>query len=62
MGHADPRAPVLPAEDLAVPVRRRADGRAVVLAAVAAALASGALPYSTGQVINADGGLTIQRL
>jgi 3-oxoacyl-[acyl-carrier protein] reductase len=29
---------------------------------IVAALASGALPYSTGQVINADGGLTIQRL
>lgn len=29
---------------------------------IVAALASGAFPYSTGQVINADGGLTIQRL
>lgn len=29
---------------------------------IVAALASGAIPYSTGQVINADGGLTIQRL
>ena len=29
---------------------------------VAAALASGSLPYSTGQVISVDGGMTIQRL
>jgi NAD(P)-dependent dehydrogenase (short-subunit alcohol dehydrogenase family) len=29
---------------------------------VAAALASGSLPYSTGQVIGVDGGMTIQRL
>jgi NAD(P)-dependent dehydrogenase (short-subunit alcohol dehydrogenase family) len=29
---------------------------------IVAALASGSIPYSTGQVINADGGLTIQRL
>ncbi len=29
---------------------------------VAAAMASGALPYSTGQVVRVDGGMTIQRL
>lgn len=29
---------------------------------IVAALASGSLPYATGQVINADGGLTIRRL
>lgn len=29
---------------------------------IVAALASGSIPYSTGQVINADGGLTVQRL
>ncbi len=29
---------------------------------IVAALATGSVPYSTGQVINADGGLTIQRL
>lgn len=29
---------------------------------VAAAMATGMLPYSTGQVVNVDGGMTIQRL
>jgi NAD(P)-dependent dehydrogenase (short-subunit alcohol dehydrogenase family) len=29
---------------------------------VAAAMASGMLPYSTGQVVKVDGGMTIQRL
>lgn len=29
---------------------------------IVAALASGSIPYSTGQVINADGGLTVRRL
>jgi NAD(P)-dependent dehydrogenase (short-subunit alcohol dehydrogenase family) len=29
---------------------------------IVTALAKGEIPYSTGQVINADGGLTIQRL
>jgi NAD(P)-dependent dehydrogenase (short-subunit alcohol dehydrogenase family) len=29
---------------------------------IVAALASGSMPYSTGQVINADGGLTVARL
>ncbi|NOR76607.1 MAG: SDR family oxidoreductase, partial [Draconibacterium sp.] len=29
---------------------------------VAAAMATGMLPYSTGQVVLVDGGLTIQRL
>jgi 3-oxoacyl-[acyl-carrier protein] reductase len=29
---------------------------------IVAALASGSIPYSTGQVINADGGLTVARL
>jgi NAD(P)-dependent dehydrogenase (short-subunit alcohol dehydrogenase family) len=32
------------------------------VAAVVAALAAGDIPYSTGQILTVDGGLTIERL